>query len=179
LELTWAACHTPTPFLDPTFNPDVEGALMGVHGPTSSLIFLTQTCLQPPNAPGGVVVPPRFEVRENEGCKGICLCLLCCFLVDFFGLISLSTTRMNASSAGGLAAPPHLPGGLPLPPLPPEHDIIGISSSIISCACCCKWWGRRRRRGHPRIVAGHRQGNTFTNSQHGGRREYPPMDRLT
>ena len=37
---------------------------MGVHGPTSSLIFLTQTCMQPPNAPGGVVVPPRFEVSK-------------------------------------------------------------------------------------------------------------------
>lgn len=62
LELTWAACHRP--FLDPTFNPDVEGALMGVHDATSSLIFLTQSCRQPPGAaPVGVVVPPRFEVR--------------------------------------------------------------------------------------------------------------------
>lgn len=44
-ELTLEACRSP--FLEPTFNPDVEGVLMGVHQPTNSLIFLTQTCLQP------------------------------------------------------------------------------------------------------------------------------------
>ncbi len=66
LHLTREACQVP--FLDPTFNPDVEGVMMGIHGPTSSLIFLTQSCIQPQasaehaSASGGAPIPPRFEV---------------------------------------------------------------------------------------------------------------------
>lgn len=66
LLLTREACQLP--FLDPTFNPDVEGVIMGIHGPTSSLIFLTQSCIQPQASlkyaasNGGPPIPPRFEV---------------------------------------------------------------------------------------------------------------------
>ena len=62
LQLTYEACQVP--FLDPTFNPDVEGVMMGIHGPTSSLIFLTQSCIQPQPHPSDAdqPIPPRFEV---------------------------------------------------------------------------------------------------------------------
>lgn len=48
--------------------------LLGVHNATSSLIFLTQRCLQPPSAPG-VAAPPRFEVRLGLR-KGDCLAVV-------------------------------------------------------------------------------------------------------
>ena len=62
MQLTYEASQVP--FLDPTFNPDVEGVMMGIHGPTSSLIFLTQSCIQPQPHPsdGGQPIAPRFEV---------------------------------------------------------------------------------------------------------------------
>lgn len=66
LQLTREACQEP--FLDPTFNPDVEGVIMGIHGPTSSLIFLTQSCTQPQSSSehsssaDRVDIPPRFQV---------------------------------------------------------------------------------------------------------------------
>lgn len=65
--LTFEACRRP--FLEPTFNPDVEGVVLGLHSATNSLVFLTQTCVHPNTSTlpqgreaGRLAIPPRYEI---------------------------------------------------------------------------------------------------------------------